>query len=258
MRTQPFLEALPSLWDGDASIADHPRDRRFRQVLDNLGGMTTENKLALLNLAASFLEPGEVYLEIGTYLGTSVIAAALGNGGEFIAVDDFSQFGGPEKECRRNLSCYSPEQTTLVVGDAWGFLDSLDRPVGVYFYDAGHTFNDHWRALASIEPHLSDNALVIIDDASHWPVQLANRAFTRMRRQFDCVYYFRSAYNGEPRWWNGVIVYRYCRLLARPVPQLFDRFFRAGGLIIAGPPYEFSRNLAARARDVAVKIKRGD
>src|SRR5262249_29852275 len=92
MRAQAFVDALPSLWDGDPASADHPCDRRFRTLLEDLGGMATENKLALLNLAASFLEPDEVYLEIGTYLGTSVVAAALGNDGAFIAVDNYSQF----------------------------------------------------------------------------------------------------------------------------------------------------------------------
>jgi predicted O-methyltransferase YrrM len=219
--------------------------------------MATENKLALLNLAASFLEPGEVYLEVGTYLGTSAIAAAMGNKGEFIAVDDYSQFGGPEQRCRDNIARYAPGAVALVSGDAWEFLASLDRSVGVYFYDAGHTFRDQWRAFEYIEPHLSDQALIIIDDASHWPVRRANNSFTRYRPQYECVRYFESPFNGEPRWWNGVAVYRYRRCRRRSLPRIVDTIVQSGGLILAGPLYEWSReHLAVPARGAASRLKR--
>jgi predicted O-methyltransferase YrrM len=257
VRTQAFIDALPSLWDEDPALADHPRDRRFRRLLDEIGGMATENKLALLNLAASFLEPGEVYLELGTYLGTSAIAAATGNTGEFIAVDDYSQFGGPEQRCRENIARCAPGAVALVSGDAWEFLASLDRSVGVYFYDAGHTFRDQWRAFECIEAHLSEEALIIIDDASYWPVRRASNSFTRYRPQYECVKYFESPFNGEPRWWNGVAVYRYRRCRRRSVPRIVDTMVWTAGLSIAGPLYEFSgQRLVAPSRRAASAIKR--
>jgi predicted O-methyltransferase YrrM len=257
MRAQDFVDALPSLWDGDPALADHPRDRRFKRLLAEIGGMATENKLALLNLAASFLEPGEIYLELGTYLGTSAIAAAMGNPGDFIAVDNYSQFGGPEQRCRANIARYAPGAVTLATVDAWEFLASLDRSVGVYFYDAGHTFGEQWWAFERIESHLSDEALIIIDDASYWPVRRANSSFTRYRPQFECVEYFESPFNGEPRWWNGLAVYRYRRSLTRSVPRVVGAAMRTQGLISAGPPYEFVRqHLAAPSRQAASRIKR--
>jgi predicted O-methyltransferase YrrM len=257
MRAQAFVEALPSLWDGDPACADHPRDRRFRALLDDLGGMATENKLALLNLAASFLDPGEVYLEIGTYLGTSVVAAAMDNDGRFVAVDNYSQFGGPEATCRENIRRYAGEKVMLVNRDAWEFLDSFRGRVGVYFYDAGHTFRDQWRALERIEPHLSDDAVVVIDDASHWPVRRANTDFTKHRPQFERVRHFSSAVNGEPRWWNGVDVYRYERACSREVALVRDSVLRLRDLAVAGPVYESTRKfVVAPARRVLSRTKR--
>jgi predicted O-methyltransferase YrrM len=257
MQVQAFVDELPSLWDGDPASADHPRDRRFRRLLDELGGMATENKLALLNLAASFLEPGEIYLELGTYLGTSVIGAALGNSGTFIAVDNYSQFDGPEDRCRENIRRYAPDLVKLVNCDAWEFLESLHEPVGVYFYDAGHTFADQWRALQYIEPHLGDEAIVVIDDASHWPVRRANLGFTKHRPQFERVKYFASPVNGEPRWWNGVDVYRYRRSRSRPAPRGREFLTHTGGVLVAGPAYEWVRRvIVAPSRRGASRIKR--
>jgi predicted O-methyltransferase YrrM len=74
-----FLTDPPTLWVGNPQTADVPRDRRFARLLWESGGMATENRFTLLNLAARHLAPGEVYLEIGAYLGTSIAAAAMGN-----------------------------------------------------------------------------------------------------------------------------------------------------------------------------------
>src|SRR5438876_1105366 len=93
MDIQTFQERLPALYGGDLYAA-HPEDRRFRELMDDVPGMASENKLALLNLAASLVEPGETYLEVGSFMGLSIIAAMLGNQGpRFVAVESFRDSG---------------------------------------------------------------------------------------------------------------------------------------------------------------------
>ncbi len=36
---------------------------------------------------------------------------------------------------------------------------AIPSPVGVYFYDGGHTFREQYRALRNVEPFLADEAL---------------------------------------------------------------------------------------------------
>jgi predicted O-methyltransferase YrrM len=201
--------------------------------------MATENKLAVLNLAVSCLQPGEVYLEVGTYLGTSVIGASLGNSDKhFVAIDDFSQFGGPEEQCRANIQRLAEAPVTLIAANAWSELTSsqFGYRIGVYFYDGGHTFPDQWRGLALAEPHLADVAIVIVDDASYRVVKAANRAFTKTRPQFEKILEMHSPRNGEPRWWNGIDVFAYRRDRSAPG--------RGPGLagFVYGTPYEVGRN----------------
>ncbi len=237
-----FIGSYTSLWEGDPRFADHPRDRRFGAIIEATGGMATENKLALLQHAASHLDAGEAYLEIGTYRGTSVIGAALDSGSDtrFIAIDDFSQFDGPEQACRDNIRRFNPK-IRLLTSDGFAVLrgGGLEARIGVYFYDGGHTFWEQWHALQLVEPHLADEAVILIDDASHPPVAAANREWLRLNPRFTRIDRFPSPRNGEPRWWNGVdlLAYRRAGRSGRPP----DRRVRAVGACL-GTPYEFIHN----------------
>ena len=81
MRAERFLEELPRLFE-DFPRSEHPRDRRFQRVVDEVQNLASENVLALINLAASLVEPDEAYVEIGVFHGASLIAAMLGMPGE--------------------------------------------------------------------------------------------------------------------------------------------------------------------------------
>ena len=221
MDTTDFLARLPALWDSDPQTADHPRDRRFGPVLEATRGMATENKLALLNLAAQHLGPDEIYLEVGAWAGCSIIGASLGHPDRtFVTTDNFSEFGGPIDECRANLASFGAEQVELVDGDFMSVLakKALPGPVGVYFYDGAHAFEDQIHALEIIEPLLADEALVIVDDTSHPRVAAANRLYVGRRPQFELAVRYTSAFNGEPKWWDGVELYVFRRALGPGQP----------------------------------------
>jgi predicted O-methyltransferase YrrM len=214
--------------------------------------MATENKLAMLNLAAGCLEPGEVYLEVGAWTGCSIIGASLGHDERrFVTIDNFSQFGGPIDECRRHLAEFGAHQVELIDADVWKLFSSkeIPSPVGVYFYDGGHTFREQYRALRSVEPFLSDEALVVVDDTS-WPtVAAANQLFVERRPRFELIFRRQSAFHGEPEWWNGVEVYAYRRQRAagkRPgIVLALEVCARLGARSLR---YR-SRHLARRIRD---------
>lgn len=237
-----FRQELSGLWDEDPVTAPHPRDRRFGSVVTDTRGMATENKLALLNFACSFLGEDEAYLEIGTYRGTSAIGAALGNEHRsFVAIDNFSQFGGPEAECRENLAKFKCNHVRLVNGDAWAVLAQERFPlIGVFFYDGGHTYREQIRAFAAAAPHLAPEALVIIDDSSHPPVRAANAVAVRTRPDLELLFSFPSPRNTDPRWWNGIDVFAFRRTASTPVPPTEGVLHRWYSLRY-GPAYEFVR-----------------
>ena len=235
MRTADFLNTLGSLWEGDPLKATHPKDRKLQRLLAETGGMASENKLAVLNLAANYLEDGEVYLEVGAWKGTSICGAAIGNDDKtFITVDDFSLFGGSMDECLRNIARYTTGNVQLVNRSYWTLLTdpSFKPKVGVYFYDGGHEYWDHWRAIERSEPLLANEALVLIDDASWSRVRAATNAFVVSHPRFEFAARF-PMQSPSGTWWNGldVIVYRRDLLAANVLAVLASYYW---GMIIYG------------------------
>jgi len=258
MRISRFVSHLPFLFD-DLCQSDHPRDRLLLPICQAVEGMATENKLALLNLAVSLLEEGEMYLEVGSWKGLSLIGAMWKNEHKsFIAIDNFSEFGGSEETLRGNLARYQMEkQGTLVNGDFLEVLSSGVVPptrVGVFLYDGNHSFASQYQALLRVMPFLADGALVIVDDTSHYRVRAANALFVASHPEFTLLFDIPSKYNGEPRWWNGIQVYSFCR--KDPEGHLSRvRIWRDAGLyatsrvwydIIVTPVHQVLRRIRAR------------
>jgi len=223
MDLETFQAALPAAFAGDLG-ADHPIDRRFRDVVADVSGMATENKLALLNLAAANLGPGEAYLEVGSFKGLSLIGAMLGNEDRrFYAIENFLEFNldgqATKAELLDNLARWvGPQQAQLLEGDCFDLLrrsSPLHEPVGVYFYDGAHGRLPHYLALGVAERWLSDRALVVVDDAS-WPiVRRTTGRYLAAHPGYRLLFDLPAEREEDPRWWNGVRVYAFERALAR-------------------------------------------
>ena len=83
-----------------------PRTGASRRSSPSVGGLARENNLALLQLAASLLGKGESYVEVGSFKGLSLIAAMLGNAGDFVGIDNFSLGDGNRAQLETNLRRY--------------------------------------------------------------------------------------------------------------------------------------------------------
>src|SRR4051794_8634637 len=90
---------------------------RFAEIVEDVPGFAKANNLALLNVAARCRDEGESYVEVGTYHGTSLIAAMLGNEGDFVALDNWSLGDGSLEQLQANLARYRLD-ATIVEGDA--------------------------------------------------------------------------------------------------------------------------------------------
>src|SRR3954452_10236163 len=176
MDVERFAAELPALFE-DFPRSRHPNGTRFDDVIAGVPNLAEENVLALLNLAASLLGPGESYVEVGSYYGASLIGAMRGNEGDFVAIDRFS-FDVAEVRGRRlprasragleeSLRRFGEERATILEGDAFELVEGGalgERRVGVWYYDGPHDYDSQLRGLRMVEPWLADKAVIVVDD----------------------------------------------------------------------------------------------
>lgn len=219
MSPERFAELLPALFD-DFPRSDHPRGRRFDDVVARVPNLAMENNLALLALAASLLEPGESYVEAGSFLGASLIAAARGNeSADLIGIDDFSfpamSVSGRELPPASRAALEASLErfgvrATILEGDTLEVLRSgglADRRIGVFYYDACHETSATLEALRLVEPWLADPALVVVDDTD-WPrVRQAVDDYLAGQPRARSLVDVAGAEGGQPWWWDGMIAF---------------------------------------------------
>ena len=207
MDVQGFAAKLPlgfdSFPDGGAL------DPRFGEILEAVPGLAAVNNLALINVAASCLAPGESYVEAGTFKGTSLIAAMLDNSGDFVAIDNFSMGDGSPELVRANLDRFRLGPVTILEGDTADVLRGgalAERRIGVFYYDAAHSYEAHVDALRLIEPYLADEALLIVDDSDWEQVGRATRDYLADQPRARMLFDIKGDSHGQPDWWKGVHV----------------------------------------------------
>lgn len=208
MDVQAFQARLPQAYDEFPT--GRPLDARFAEVLDAVPGLAAVNNLALLNVAASLLEAGESYVEIGTFRGTSLIAAMVGNEADFVAIDDFSMGKGSRDALDENLARFGLEgRATILEGDAFELLRGgalAERRVGVYYYDAAHDYQSQLGSLGLVEPFLAERALLIVDDSDWEAVGRATRDYLAAQPRARMLFDIAGKRHGQPDWWEGVHV----------------------------------------------------
>ena len=207
-----FLGGLPEQFE-DFPRSELPRDVRFAEILEAVPGLARANNLALLNVAARCLDAGESYVEIGTYHGTSLIAAMLDNDAELVAIDNWSLGEGSRKQLDQNLARFDfAGRAELIEGDAFETLRSdrlAGRTVGAYYYDNGHEYEQQLDGMRLIEPYLASPALVIVDDTDWERVERAVDDYLAQQPRASEILRLDGKSRGTPQWWEGMRVLRW-------------------------------------------------
>jgi len=210
MDPERFIAELSELFD-DFPNSDRPRGARYDDIVDAVENLSTENNLALLNCAARMLEPGESYVEVGSYQGASLIGAMRGNEDkEFVAIDRFEW--ASRQRFDANLERFAVSGATVIEGDAFEVLESelLDgRQIGAMFWDADHSRDGQLRGLRDVEPRLAPGALVICDNADRPNVGKAIDDWLLEQPRALSLLELPGRTRGMPWWHDGIRVCRW-------------------------------------------------
>ncbi len=209
MNAERFLEQLPALFK-DYPASEHPHDRRFAPIADEIENLARENNFALLNLAASCLDAGEAYVEVGVFHGASLIAAMLGNqSSRFVGIDSFDFRDASLETVELNLDRFGLPRPELLVGDVFELVREGklgDVSVGVWYYDALHTYEAQLDGLRIAEPCLAPGALMIVDDTDWEQVGRAMDDYLAAQPRARRILAIEGKERGYPHWWEGMQV----------------------------------------------------
>lgn len=172
-------------------------------------GMSSSKVRHLLNNICSL--PGARYLEIGTWAGSTFISALYGNDLSYaIAIDNWSEFGGPLNEFKQNCDRYlKTSQFDFYSQDCFQISKDLFKDkINIYFYDGHHSEEAQEQALTYFDDILDDLFILIVDDWNHPPAKSGTiKGLDKLNYRILYSEELPASHNGDlQNWWNGIFI----------------------------------------------------
>jgi hypothetical protein len=106
------------------------------------------------------------YLEVGSWAGSTLCSAVHGNKVRAVAIDNWSQFGGPRDAFYGNVKTFlTPEAQVHVVEGDFRAVDFTSLGLfDVYLFDGPHEEKDQYDGLHMGLPAVRDEFVFIVDD----------------------------------------------------------------------------------------------
>lgn len=151
--------------DGAFRIAESGRDELPAWVI-GMSGMSGRRYRLLVN-AVVRLVSRPVYLEVGSWSGSTAAAVLAGNSCEVICVDNWSEFGGPREEFLANTSRANTRRNRVqILEKDFREVDfsSLEPKANIYLFDGPHSERDQFDGIVMAMPALQNRFLLVVDD----------------------------------------------------------------------------------------------
>lgn len=226
MNVDQFVTAFDDLFpaterDVPTPVFEQRLTRSFFDPCPEIQGLTAVKNQFMLKLAYSCLPENECYFEVGIYCGKTLISALKdAPARKTYACDDFSEAA---LDSDMALSMVLENLQRYGLRDRVEFFNAdfrtvanashIGEPIGLYFYDGGHTEEDQRDAITLVAPLLADTALVIVDDWNFPEVPTGTqRGIEESEGTWERLYVL-PARHGEDTgmWWNGVAIYAFRR-----------------------------------------------
>jgi len=195
------------------SVLAGGHDQRFDDVLSSLHCMSRPRVYAVLNACVSAMDPGELYVEVGTYQGGSLISALRDNDARAIGVDSFGEFKETNNQeiTRRNLATFfsvSPRVVLYNMGFKEFFAQcSANLKIQVYYYDGAHDYETQLAGMEAAWKFLLPGSIVLVDDLTYPEVTRAvNQFISNHVGNLKIKFVMLPEQNTDEIWWNGVCV----------------------------------------------------
>lgn len=216
------------------ALANSEQTKLTEKQLIELKGLSSKRIRILLN---ELIKEDTNYLEVGTFTGSTFVNALYGNKpNSATVIDSFSandswemdmkidvQYHGMKvknglflmflENCKRN----GIKDFTCIQGDCFNLLfpDKFEiRNVDTYLFDAGHSKEDHTKAITYYLNNLADVFIYIVDDWNDETVREGTRlgfesSFVKIHKEWEIfseVKMIGKEKHYDPNWWNGYYI----------------------------------------------------
>jgi hypothetical protein len=131
----------------------------------NIDGMSGKKYRVFINNLISLVQNPR-YLEVGSWTGSTLCSAIHKNALTAVAIDNWSQYGGPVSTFFSNISRHcSPDTKLSVISKDFRTVafEALGR-FNVYLFDGPHEYADQYDGLAMALNCLDNEFIYIVDD----------------------------------------------------------------------------------------------
>ena len=198
-------------WVKDCISKAERHQSNITQSTLQIHGMSSAKVRHLLNNICS--KPDTRYLEVGCWKGSTLVSALQNNESKVdmaVAIDNFSEFGGPRAEFGTNCGRYLLTCCKFFDADCFSLdpAKTCPKPINVYFYDGEHSYNSQKSAFTHYNSILDKYFIAIVDDWNWEQVSSGTRdAFKELSYQVLYEAILPARHNGDvEQWWNGFYV----------------------------------------------------
>jgi hypothetical protein len=161
-------QCAKSVYDSNRGISKIDND------ILSINGMSTPKVRHLMNNICSFDECK--FLEVGTYMGSTLCSAAFNNNGSFIGVDNFSEFhsvvnpshvnsqDNTRANLKKNIDSLNQKNISFYEKDFFNIDLNIKEKINVFFYDGVHTIEHQYSNLKIAKTFLDEYVVYIVDD----------------------------------------------------------------------------------------------
>jgi len=160
----PLVRALTQAFEQVAGDAT-----RLTEAVETMEGMSGRRYRRFINFLISQL-PHARYLEVGSWMGSTLCAAIHGNRLRAFAIDNWSMFGGPLQQFLGHVAAceVADVELNILTADFRAVdFNSIGR-FNVYLFDGPHEYQDQYDGVHRAQPALDEEFVLIVDDWN-WP-----------------------------------------------------------------------------------------
>jgi hypothetical protein len=184
--------------------AEKERSKLTQEFINNLNGLSSPKIWHLLNNLAA---QSDSYLEIGTFMGSSLLAALHGNNVKATAVDNFCLKPKTRGHFFHNTKGYTFD---FIEKDCFSIDPGTIGPFSLYFFDGEHTYEAQYNAIKHFLPAMKQEFTYVVDDWNNEPVQ--NGTLDAIHdcglEVIEMIERKNKLMKDKTRWWCGIAVFK--------------------------------------------------